>query len=333
MYARVAPEQKLKIVQALQDRGEFVAMTGDGVNDAPALAPRPTSASRWASPAPMWPRRPRRWCFWTTTSPRSWAPSAKAAASSTTSASSSSTRWPRTPARSGRSCSPRWSGLPIPLLPIHILWINLVTDGLPGLALGSEPHEKGIMSRPPRAPKESIFADGLGIHMIWVGLLMGAASLFTQAAHRARSGHWQTMVFTVLCFSPDGPRACRPLGPGVALQPGPAIQHGDDRRGAPHVRDAAGNHLRPGLPGQVFKTQPLTPVELTRRARACRASCSAQSRSRSSSSAAEMLGRWPWLARAPSPRPVARFARPCRRPGSRALGWRRRAHPRRSPQR
>ncbi len=52
-------------------------------------------------------------------------------------------------------------GLPIPLLQIHILWINLVTDGLPGLALMMEKEERGIMQRPPRAPKESIFAHGM----------------------------------------------------------------------------------------------------------------------------------------------------------------------------
>ena len=72
-------------------------------------------------------------------------------------------------------------GLPIPLLPIHILWINLVTDGVPGLALTAEPGEKNLMQRPPRDPKESIFAHGLGAHIIWVGLLMGAVSLFTHA--------------------------------------------------------------------------------------------------------------------------------------------------------
>jgi Ca2+-transporting ATPase len=96
-------------------------------------------------------------------------------------------------------------GLPIPLLPIHILWINLVTDGLPGLALAAEPSEKGIMERPPRRPKESIFADGLGVHIVWVGLLMGAASLFTQAwSLKTGHAHWQTMVFTVLCLSQMG---------------------------------------------------------------------------------------------------------------------------------
>jgi Ca2+-transporting ATPase len=95
-------------------------------------------------------------------------------------------------------------GLPIPLLPIHILWINLVTDGLPGLALASEPHEKNIMQRAPRAPKESIFADGLGVHLVWVGLLMGAASLVTQAFAIELGLHWQTMVFTVLCLSQMG---------------------------------------------------------------------------------------------------------------------------------
>jgi len=96
-------------------------------------------------------------------------------------------------------------GLPIPLLPIHILWINLVTDGLPGLALASEPEEKGIMQRPPRHPQESIFAHGLGAHIIWVGLLMGAVSIITQALSITLwNAHWQTMVFTVLCLSQMG---------------------------------------------------------------------------------------------------------------------------------
>jgi Ca2+-transporting ATPase len=96
-------------------------------------------------------------------------------------------------------------GLPIPLLPIHILWINLVTDGLPGLALAAEPSEKGIMNKPPRHPHESIFAHKLGTHIIWVGLLMGVVSIFTQAwSLTTGHTHWQTMVFTVLCLSQMG---------------------------------------------------------------------------------------------------------------------------------
>jgi len=100
---------------------------------------------------------------------------------------------------------PPFLGLPIPLLPIHILWINLVTDGLPGLALSAEKEERGIMRRPPRAPNENIFAHGMWQHILWVGLLMGAASLFTQAwAIHTGNGHWQTMVFTVLTLSQLG---------------------------------------------------------------------------------------------------------------------------------
>jgi Ca2+-transporting ATPase len=96
-------------------------------------------------------------------------------------------------------------GLPIPLLPIHILWINLVTDGLPGLALASEPVEKGVMNRNPRHPKESIFAGGIGIHIMWVGLLMGMVCIFTQWwSIQTGDENWQTMVFTVLCFSQMG---------------------------------------------------------------------------------------------------------------------------------
>ena len=96
-------------------------------------------------------------------------------------------------------------GLPIPLLPIHILWINLVTDGLPGLALAVEPAERGIMRRPPRHPGESIFAHGMWQHIAWVGLLMGGVSVFTEAwAWHSGSPHWQSMVFTVLTLSQVG---------------------------------------------------------------------------------------------------------------------------------
>ncbi|HPU30837.1 MAG TPA: cation-translocating P-type ATPase C-terminal domain-containing protein [Syntrophorhabdaceae bacterium] len=93
----------------------------------------------------------------------------------------------------------------MPLLPIHILWINLVTDGLPALALSMEPAEGDVMKRPPRKPKESIFAHGLGFHAVWVGLLMGVIVLLTQYwSIKTGHTHWQTMVFTVLCLTQLG---------------------------------------------------------------------------------------------------------------------------------
>ena len=92
--------------------------------------------------------------------------------------------------------------LPIPLLPIHILWVNLVTDGLPGLALAAEPAERGIMQRAPRPPTESLFAQGMWQHILGVGLLIGGLCLGVQAwALSTGHAHWQTMVFTVLTLS------------------------------------------------------------------------------------------------------------------------------------
>jgi Ca2+-transporting ATPase len=96
-------------------------------------------------------------------------------------------------------------GLPVPLLPIHILWVNLVTDGLPGLALASEPAEPNIMSRPPRNPTANIFAGGLAVHIMWVGILLGIVCIGIQSWALDRNPEtWQTMVFSVLCFSQMG---------------------------------------------------------------------------------------------------------------------------------
>ena len=93
-------------------------------------------------------------------------------------------------------------GMPLPLLPLQILWMNLVTDGLPGLALGFEPPERGIMDRRPHPPNESIFARGLGTHILWAGPLMGMIALVAGWAYwQAGDESWQTMLFTVLTIS------------------------------------------------------------------------------------------------------------------------------------
>jgi Ca2+-transporting ATPase len=91
-------------------------------------------------------------------------------------------------------------GLPFPLLAVQILWVNLVTDGLPALALGVEPVEAGTMRRPPRPQSESIFARGLWRSAIWVGLLMAGVTLAVQAFAIGQGWPWQTMVFTTLAL-------------------------------------------------------------------------------------------------------------------------------------
>ncbi|MDP4261330.1 MAG: cation-translocating P-type ATPase [Bacteroidota bacterium] len=204
VYARVSPEQKLKIVKALQQKNHFIAMTGDGVNDAPSLKAANIGVAMGINGTDV----------------------SKEAADMILLDDNFATIVRAV--KEGRriydnirkfvkyimTCNGAeiWTiflapliGLPIPLLPIHILWINLVTDGLPGLALASEKAETDIMKRPPRKSNESLFAGGIGYHILWVGLLMAGVTLGVQAwAIYADNSHWQTMVFTVLSLSQLG---------------------------------------------------------------------------------------------------------------------------------
>jgi Ca2+-transporting ATPase len=96
-------------------------------------------------------------------------------------------------------------GLPLPLLPLQILWVNLITDGLPALALAREPADPGVMKRPPRPRSESVFAHGVSWHIGRVGLLIGGVSLAGMAwARSSGAENWQTVVFTVLVLAQLG---------------------------------------------------------------------------------------------------------------------------------
>ena len=200
VFARTDPAQKIRIVGALQAHGDFVAMTGDGVNDAPALKAADigvamgrggTDVAREASALVLLDdnfasivgavregRRIfdniRKFIRYTMTS-------------------NSGEIWVLFLAP--------FLGLPLPLLPIHILWVNLVTDGLPGLALAAEPAERGVMQRPPRPPQESVFAHGLWQHALLIGLLIGGLCLGVQAWSLQVGAPAQTMVFTVLTLA------------------------------------------------------------------------------------------------------------------------------------
>ena len=200
VYARVSPAQKIRLVRALQKRGQFIAMTGDGVNDAPALRQadigvamgrKGTDVARQAAAMILLDDNFSTIVAAVREGRRIFDNILKFIKYTMT--SNSGEIWTL-------ALAPLL-GMPLPLLPIHILWINLVTDGLPGLALTTQPEEARIMRRSPRPPGEKLFANGMWQHILFIGLLIGALALGTQVwAVGQGLPHWRTMVFTVLTF-------------------------------------------------------------------------------------------------------------------------------------
>jgi P-type Ca2+ transporter type 2C len=215
VYARVAPEHKLRIVQVLQRKNHIVAMTGDGVNDAPALKQADigiamgitgTDVSKDASDMVLLDDN-----FATIV----------AATEEGRVVYTNIRRFIKYILGSNIGelltigAAPLLGLGGVPLSPLQILWMNLVTDGLPALALAVEPAEPDVMKRPPHDPSESIFARGLGAYMIRIGIVLAILAIglmswsygYAHANLTAEDPHgdrWKTMVFTTLCIAQMG---------------------------------------------------------------------------------------------------------------------------------
>lgn len=176
VYARVSPEHKLRIVRALKRRNHIVAMTGDGVNDAPALEEADIGVAMGKSGSEV-----TKSVSDMVLSDDNFATIVKAVEEGRAIYDNV-----RRFIRYLLACNvgeilvmflSTLAGLPLPLLPVQILWVNLVTDGLPALALGLEPPDKGVMLRPPRPVGEGLFSNGLGWRILERGFLIGVSTL------------------------------------------------------------------------------------------------------------------------------------------------------------
>jgi len=205
VYARVAPEQKLRIVKALQANGQVVAMTGDGVNDAPALKQAHigvamgitgTEVSKEAADMVLLDDN-----FATIVN----------AVEEGRLVYANIRRFVKYILGSNVgelitiASAPLLGLVGVPLSPLQILWMNLVTDGVPALALALEPGEEGLMQKAPAEPGESIFARGIGRYIIRIGIVFAVIVIGLMLYASGHSGeHWKTMVFTTLCLAQMG---------------------------------------------------------------------------------------------------------------------------------
>ncbi|WP_202610350.1 cation-translocating P-type ATPase [Herbidospora solisilvae] len=218
VYARATPAQKLDIIRRLRDRGEVLAMTGDGVNDGPALrhadigvamGRRGTEVARQAADLVL-------------------------ADDNLTTVVAAVQEGRRVYANIRRFLVYGLSGgaaeiavmllgpflgLPLPLLPAQILWINLLTHGLPGVALGGEPATPGSMDAPPRPPRESILGAGLWQRVVRIAAVLTAVTLGVAvwAAHTGRP--WQSMAFLALGTAQLGVALGSRTRPGTRANP------------------------------------------------------------------------------------------------------------------
>lgn len=201
VFARVSPKHKLRIVNALGRRGHVTAMTGDGVNDAPALKAADIGVAMGITGTDV----------------------SKEAAKMVLQDDNFSTIV--VAVEEGRVIYDNLrkfikfsiggnigkilvilggvlAGITTPLWPLQLLWLNLLTDGLLGVGLGVEPAERNIMQREPFSPKASIFSGGVGGQIVRIGLLIAALSLGVGVGYFwAGRPEWQTMMFTTLALS------------------------------------------------------------------------------------------------------------------------------------
>jgi P-type Ca2+ transporter type 2C len=194
VFARATPEQKLDIIQARRAAGDVVAMTGDGVNDGPALrrsdigvamGRRGTEVARQAADLVLADDELATVVHAVEEGRRVYANVRRfllyALAGGT--------------AEIAVMLAGPFLGLPLPLLPAQILWVNLLTHGLPGVALGSEPAPPGVMRQPPRPPAESVLGAGLWQRILRVGVVIAGVTLAVGVWAHATGRPWQSMVF------------------------------------------------------------------------------------------------------------------------------------------
>jgi Ca2+-transporting ATPase len=208
VFARVTPRHKLKIVRALKKKGHIVAMTGDGVNDAPAVKEADIGVSMGINGTDVTKEASSMILM-----DDNFA-SIVAAVEEGRIIYDNIRKFIRylLSCNVGEILTMIWTsvlGLPLPLLPIQILWVNLVTDGLPAMALGIDPPDENVMNRRPRGKNENVFSQGLGNKIIYRGVII---SLVTLAAfiivniygqsnlEMARTAAFATLVMSQLLF-------------------------------------------------------------------------------------------------------------------------------------